>query len=200
MMLPETFLESAVTLKFGFVAALDEALGLVRCRVPDMDDLETWWLPVLVAKTHRDQHWHLPDVGEHVALLLDARGEVGVVLGAIFSQRDTPPVSTVDKHHARFADGGMAEYDRASGKLTVVATGPVEVTAGGQVTVHAPSVTLDAPHVTCTGKLTVAQSIAVQGAGGGTSTVISGNVTVDGSIQASGSIMDAGGNSNHHTH
>lgn len=196
----DTFDEAAVTLKFGFVTALDEQLGRVRCRIPDMDDLETWWLPVLHAKTHRDRHWALPDVGEHVALLLDARGEVGVVLGAIFSQRDTPPVSTVDKHHVRFADGGMVEYDRANGALTVVAVGAVEVTAGGPVTVHAPSVTLDAPQVTCTGKLTVVQSIAVQGAGGGTSTVISGDVTVNGSISATGSIMDAGGNSNHHSH
>lgn len=194
----DTFLESAATLKFGFVTELDEQLGRVRCRIPDMDGLETWWLPVLHAKTHDDQHWHLPDVGEHVALLLDARGEVGVVLGAIFSGRDLPPVNSVDKHYVRFGDGGQVEYDRATGKLTVVAMGAAEVTAGGPVTVHAPSVTLDAPQTTCTGNLTIAGHLTYQGGmsgsgGSGTAAAIDGDVRVDGSITASGSITGAGG-------
>ena len=30
--------------------------------------------------------------------------------------------------------------------------------------------------------------------------IVAGNVQVDGNIDASGSIMDAGGNSNHHSH
>lgn len=139
----DTFLEAAATLKFGFVTALDEQLGRVRCRIPDMDDLETWWLPVLHAKTHRDQHWHLPDVGEHVAMLLDARGEVGVVLGAIFSQRDAPPVNTVDKHHVRFADDTWVEYDRAAHKLTVSCRGDIEIVSDTHITLRAPRIDLN---------------------------------------------------------
>ena len=36
--------------------------------------------------------------------------------------------------------------------------------------------------------------------GSGAAATIQGNVQVDGNIDASGSIMDAGGNSNHHSH
>ncbi|MEW5790042.1 MAG: phage baseplate assembly protein V [Pseudomonadota bacterium] len=139
----DTFNEAAVTLKFGFVTELDEQLGRVRCRIPDMDDLETWWLPVLHAKTHRDQHWRLPDVGEHVALLLDARGETGVVLGAIFSQRDTPPVHTVNKHHVRFDDATWVEYDRAAHKLTVSCRGDIEIVSDTHIALRAPRIDLN---------------------------------------------------------
>ena len=38
------------------------------------------------------------------------------------------------------------------------------------------------------------------GSGGGTAAAITGNVQVNGNIDATGTIMDAGGNSNHHSH
>lgn len=195
----ETLREAMATLKYGIVTALDATTHRVRVRLPDLDDLETAWLPVLTLRTHRDRFERLPDVGEHVAVLLDARGEDGLVLGAIFSARDPSPGGSSDITAARFADGGLIQYDRASGTLTVIATGPVVVQAGGPVTVTAPSVTIDAPQVTVTGHLTVGNGIAVSG-GGGSAATISGNVAVEGSISASGSIMDAGGNSNHHSH
>ena len=62
------------------------------------------------------------------------------------------------------------------------------------------SLTLDTPQTTCTGNLTVQKALTIQGGGGGTSTTITGNVSVNGSINASGSIIDAGGNTNHHSH
>ena len=43
-------------------------------------------------------------------------------------------------------------------------------------------------------------SMAGAGGGGGTSTTITGIVAVDGSINASGSIIDAGGNTSNHSH
>lgn len=195
----ETQREALATLKYGIVTALDATTQRVRVRLPDLDDLETHWLPVLVMRAHRDHATHLPDIGEHVAVLLDARGEDGVVLGAIYSERDPAPADGPDITAVRFVDGGMIHYDRASGMLTVVATGPVAVQAGGPVTVTAPSVTIDSQQVTVTGHLTVLGGISVSG-GSGSAAAISGDVVVDGSISASGSIMDAGGNSNHHSH
>lgn len=199
-MFHDTFHEAAVTLKFGFVTALDEALGRVRVRLPDLDDLQTFWLPVLMPKTHQDKHWHLPDVGEHVAVLLDARGEAGVVLGAVFSIRDAGIDGGPEVFAIRFGNGDVVRHDRRDGSWLIQCAGPVTVEAGGAVTVKAPSVTLDTPQTVCTGNLTVQGAIAIQGAGGGTSTTIAGDVSVDGSIHATGSIMDAGGNSNHHSH
>ncbi|TXF11937.1 phage baseplate assembly protein V [Pelomicrobium methylotrophicum] len=195
----ETQRESLATLKFGVVTALEATTHRVRVRLPDLDDLETAWLPVLTLRTHRDRVTHLPDVGEHVAVLLDPNGEDGVVLGAIFSARDPAPGSGPDITAARFADGTVVEYDRASHRLLLSVRGPVQIVADGPVTVTAPSVTLDSPQVTVTGHLTVGNGLSISG-GSGAAATISGNVSVQGNIDASGSIMDAGGNSNHHSH
>jgi len=143
MQAPDTFLESAATLKFGFVTALDEQLGRVRVRLPDLDDLETWWLPVLHAKTHQDRHWHLPDIGEHVALLLDGRGETGVVLGAITGERDRPAEPSVDHHTVIFRDGTRIDYDRAAHRLTVQCVGDIVIESATHITLKAPRIDLN---------------------------------------------------------
>ncbi|MEO1766798.1 phage baseplate assembly protein V [Thiobacter aerophilum] len=195
----ETIREALATLKIGFVAALDASAHRVRVRLPDLDDLETDWLPVLAMRTRRDRIEHLPDVGEHVAVLLDAHGEDGVVLGALYSARDPAPGGGSDITAARFADGTTVEYDRAAHRLRISVRGPVEIDADGPVTLKAPAVTIDSQQVTVTGHLAVQNGLSVTG-GAGAAATIAGNVHVTGSIDATGSIMDAGGNSNHHSH
>lgn len=191
--------------KIGVVSAIDPARCAARVRFDDLDGLESMFLPVGAHKTHQDKSYWMPDVGEHVACMLDANAETGVILCAIYSDADEPPVTSPDKLHIRFMDGGMFEYDRATGAMTIITKGTVDVTAEGAVTVRAPSVTIDSPQTTCTGNLLVEGKLTYQGGmvgsgGEGAAAVIEGNVQVDGSIDATGSIMDGGGNSNHHSH
>jgi len=198
-------LKAAPTLKFGTVSAVDEKTMRVRVRLPDLDNLRTDWLPVGVRKSKADKDYWLPDVGEHVAVLLDGRGEDGVVICAIFSEADAVPVASRDKWHRRFADGTTLDYDRKAHQLTVNCVGGITVVAAGQVLVQAPSVTLDTPSTTCTGDLLVQGKLTYQGGmagsgGGGAAATIQGNVQVDGNVNASGTVMDGGGNSNHHSH
>lgn len=203
----ETFNEAAPTLKFGTVSAVDEQTMRVRVRLPDLDNLRTDWLPVLTRKSLRDKDYWLPDIGEHVAVLLDVNGDDGVVLGAIFSDADTVPVVSRDKWHRRFDDSAELEYDRASHTLTV--RGGIQkviVEVGETILLKAGTkVTIDAPEAECTGNLLVNGKLTYQGGmagsgGAGAAAVIAGNVQVDGNVDASGSIMDGGGNSNHHSH
>jgi phage baseplate assembly protein V len=209
----ETFTEAGTTLKFGTVAAVDEQTLRVRVRLPELDNLRTAWLPVLARKAARDKDYWLPDLGEHVAVLLDARGEDGVVLGAIFSEADAVPVASRDKWHRRFADDTELEYDRASHVLTIKGgIQQVIVEVGATILLRAGSkVTIDAPDTEATGNLLVQGKLTYQGGmagsgGGGAAATISGgvqvtgDVQVDGNITASGSVMDGGGNSNHHSH
>ena len=135
--------ESAPTLRFGFVTALDEALCRVRVQFPDLGGLTSYWLHVLRPKTHRDKHYCLPDVGEHVACLLDGAGEDGVVLGAVFGERDQVPVAGVDRHHVRFADGTVVEYDRAAHRLSIVAVGDIEIVSATRISLSAPRIDLN---------------------------------------------------------
>ena len=139
----ETREESAPTLRFGFVTALDEAGCRVRVQFPDLDGLESFWLHVLRQKTHQDKHYCLPDVGEHVACLLDGAGEEGVELGAVFGGRDPAPVVGVDRHHVRFADGTTVDYDRATHKLSVNCVGDVEIVSATRIRLAAPRIDLN---------------------------------------------------------
>ena len=139
----ETLRESLATLRFGFVTAVDAATHRARVRLPDLDDLETHWLPVLLPRTHRDRFEHLPDVGDHVALLLDPHGENGVILGAIYSARDPSPGGTPDITRARFADGTAIEYDRAAHRLTVHSVGDIEIVSDTHITLRAPRIDLN---------------------------------------------------------
>lgn len=179
--------------------------GFARVQFPDLDGLLSDWLPLVVKKSLKDKECLTLDVGEHVACVLDENFEAGCVLGAVYSDADKAPVESPDKMHFSFFDGGLFEYDRSSGTLTVVTTGPVNVTAAGPVTVKAPKVTIDAPETTCTGNLLVKGKLTYKGgmagsSGGGAAAVIDGNVQVNGDVNATGSVMDGGGNSNHHSH
>jgi len=105
-------------LKFGVVVAVDEKSAKARVQIPDLDGITTFWLPVLQKKTKDDKEYWLPDIGEHVAVLFENETD-GVVLGAIYSDVDTPPVQNKDLYHVRYSDGAEIEYDRKNHTLKV---------------------------------------------------------------------------------
>lgn len=157
--------ESGATFAFGIVTAVDAGRGWARARLPEYDNLETAFLPVLQRRTHRDKALDLPDVGEPVALLLDLRGEDGVILGAIWSEVDpVPQTDGADVDVRRYADGTVLRYDRTAHRLTadvqgeIVAacTGKADVTAEGPARVESKAaLTLAAPTITMRGALSM---------------------------------------------
>lgn len=193
-----------VSYKEGIVYAARP--GFAQVRFPDLDDMVSAWLPLVVKKTLKDKECYSLDIGEQVACVLDENFESGVVLGAVYSDADAPPVESTDKLRFQFFDGGSFEYDRSSGTLSIVTMGPVNVTSAGNVTVSSPiGITLDTPITTCTGDLLVKNKLTYEGGmagsiGKGKAAVIEGDVQVNGDIKASGKIIDDGGNSNHHSH
>ena len=212
----ETAKEAGVTLKFGTVSAIDEKGARVRVRLADFDNMRTGWLPVMHLKTLRDKHYHLPESGEHVVVLLDVNGEDGVILGAVYSAADTPPVCSVDKHHIQFGDGAKIEYDRAEHRLTIIGgVQEVLVETGATITLRAASkVTIDVPEAEFTGNLLVGGSLtymqgmagygSIPGASAGAvlngNVAIKGNARIDGNIDVGGDATVAGTNPNHHAH
>jgi len=195
-----------VSYKVGVVA--ESKPGFAKVSFADLDDLVTDWLPLIHPKTQDDKAVWTLDIGEQVSCLLDEFMEAGCILGAIYSDADAPPVSSRDKYRIQFKDGGSFEYDRASGAMNIVCKGVANLTADGAVTVKTPvSVTLDTPETVITGNCTVHKLLTYNGgmigkggSGGTAAASIQGNVQVQGDITASGSIMDGGGNSNHHSH
>jgi phage baseplate assembly protein gpV len=110
----ERFVEQNPAFRVGIVQQQDAAHAKVRVVFPDYDEVVSWWLPVIFAKTQNDKAYWIPDVGEQVVCLMDLRDEAGAVLGAIYSNADVPPVSSADKFHLAFRDGTSVAYDRAA--------------------------------------------------------------------------------------
>ncbi|MDD3012624.1 MAG: phage baseplate assembly protein V [Candidatus Gastranaerophilales bacterium] len=106
-------------LKFGIVINIDESKAQARVQFYDEDEMSSYWLSVLQSKTLKDKFYILPDTGEHVVCLMDENSEEGVILGAIYSEADTCPISSKDKILAKFSDGTSIEIDKSQGNLTI---------------------------------------------------------------------------------
>lgn len=175
-----------VELEYGGVSAVDYLTCRIRVRLDDRDGVESYWLNVPQRNTQGTKRRPLmPELGEQVAVLLDADGVGGVYLGGVYSTAEPPPVVDEDTDYVRFSDGTVSTYDRAAGVMTLDCIGTlllkcgrnITVESGGQVVVKAPSAILNIPQVT-----------------------LKGNLQVNGNIRATGSIIDEGGNSKNHSH
>lgn len=173
-------------LEYGEVTALDHQTCRLRVRLDDRDGVQTYWLNIPQRNTQGTQCRPLmPEIGEQVAVLLDADGVGGVCLGGIYSTAEPPPVVDEDTEFVRYSDGTVVAYDRARGALTINCVGALKVGCGGSVTIEATqplvikasSATLDIPRV-----------------------ALKGDLNVRGDIHATGSIIDSMGNSNRHHH
>lgn len=151
-----------VSFKTGIVT--EAKPGFAKVQFPDLDDLISEWLPVLARKTLRDKDGHTLDVAEHVACVLDDRFEAGCVLGAIYSDEDHPPTTSPDVLRFQFFDGAYVEYDRSTGMLAIDAKGPVTLLASGPVAVTAPAVALNVGQVSISGDLAVGGTVHADGA------------------------------------
>lgn len=157
--------------RVGVVTNIYPERGTVRVHLVDADDQVSYELPVIYRKTGKDKEYWMPDIGEHVVCLFSGQGmEQGFVLGAIYSQADPVPVSSKDKWHIKFEDGTWLEYDRAEQVLRVDSEKQILLKAKNKITIQAPVIR------------------------------ILGNLYVEGNIYATGSIIDEGGNTNHHSH
>ncbi|MFC3874911.1 phage baseplate assembly protein V [Neisseria musculi] len=165
------------TLQFGVVSAVDEAGHNLRVKIPALEDMETDWLPMTTPAAGANQFYSLPDEGEQVVCLLDARGENGCVIGAIYSTADKPPASSKDKWVRRFKNGTIIEHDRK--------TGDVLVQTEGTVTIDAPNTEIKG-NATVHGLLTYLSGMSAGNGNGGSTAQISGNVEVEGDVVING--------------
>ncbi|QZP26230.1 phage baseplate assembly protein V [Pseudomonas mosselii] len=176
----------SVELEYGEVSAVDYLTCRIRVRLDDRDGVESYWLNVPQRNSQGTKRRPLmPEIGEQVAVILDRDGVGGVCLGGIYSTAEPPPVVDQDTDYVRYSDGTVVSYDRVAGVMTLDSVGELKVRCSRNITlevghplvVKAPAATLEILQVT-----------------------LKGNLQVDGNINATGTILDVGGNSNHHTH
>jgi phage baseplate assembly protein V len=145
--------------RIGIVAAQDAAHCRVRVTFPDRDQMQSWWLLVVVPKTQNDKAYYLPDIGEQVVCLMDEYDEDGAVLGAVYSSVDQAPAGlTADNLHWRASDGAVFDYNRASHALSVNAP------SGATIAVAASGATIT---IDATGNVSIATANLIRlGTGG----------------------------------
>ncbi len=118
-------------IRYGTVETADYKAARVKVR---SGDLLTGWIPWLTRRASNDADWWAPEDGEQV-LLLSPCGDPAqaVALPALYQSAYPAPESAETKRRIIFRDGGFAEYDRASGALTVSAEGLVRIIGKGTV-------------------------------------------------------------------
>lgn len=129
---------SRASVKYGEVTKRDAAKCRVRVRFADLG-IESPWLAVLVSASFGDQEYRMPEPKTQVVALMDDRLETGVVLGAIYSDAQPPPLDDARWWAKRFKDGTFLRYDKTGHQLearivgggaTIHADGKLEVKAG----------------------------------------------------------------------
>lgn len=105
-------------LKFGIVTNINPTLAQARVQFAD-DDVLSYWLPILQQKTQKDKFYAIPDIGEHVACLMDENSEEGVILGAIYSALDDTPANSKNQLMIKFEDESFIKFDKETGILTL---------------------------------------------------------------------------------
>lgn len=188
MLLPNH--DFTATLQFGIVSAVDEAAHNLRVRLPALENMETDWLPMITPAAGGNRFYSLPDEGEQVVCLLDARGENGVVLGATYNTADKAPAASKDVWMRRFKNGTVIQHDRK--------TGNIDIQTQGTVTVNAPD-TIITGNTTVMGLLTYQGGMSGSG-GAGAAAVIDGAIQATGVISSDSDVTANGISLIGHTH
>lgn len=119
---------------YGIVEEIDPKAYKVRCKIPLLDDLLTFWLPVVTLCAAENKFYHLPKKGAMVLL----------------HQEDNTAQADPAIHQLKFKNGTTITHNEDNGEVTVEAEGNVTVKtkahvaveAGGTASVQASSVTL----------------------------------------------------------
>jgi phage baseplate assembly protein V len=127
----------------GIVVARDPDKMKVRVQFPDRDNMTSNWLPVGVRKSLEDCEYWLPDLNTQVACLMDENYEFGVVVCAIYSDADMPPISNPDLYYKKFKDGTIIQYDRLAHTLNINCVGDITIHSDTHIIMTAPRIDLN---------------------------------------------------------
>jgi phage baseplate assembly protein V len=149
--------------KTGVVEQLND-FAQARVRLPDEDNMLTWWLQIEQPKTFGDQFVWLPDIGQEVSVIMDERFEAGMVIGGFYSQNNPPPVTGSGIFHVTFKDGAIIEYNRDTHALKVLLPdgGTGEITCPAGLTINADQTIINGK-LQVNGEQTNAETIVADG-------------------------------------
>lgn len=120
--------------KPGIVKENDPKRGMSRVQIEDEDEVSSFWMAWNMPAAGGSKFYNQPDIGSQVNCLYDPHAESGVILGARYSEKDTPPTQDGKALMAQLEGGGLFHYDKASGKIILKAPGGLEIEADVKIT------------------------------------------------------------------
>ena len=180
-------------LRYGYITEINVAN--MYARVTFMDDgIVSAPLQILTMGAKENKFFHMFDINEQVACLMDAESVEGVILGATFNNTTSPDGGSKDKVRVKFSDNSSIEYDRASHEYNIDIKGKINIKADSEVNIEAETATVTATTVAVDATVvnvdaeTVnvdATNVAIQAVTSITgATTITGNLNVVGNISA----------------
>lgn len=135
-------------IRIGRVSSIDVNANTARVAFSDKDDLVSGNLMIVNRGSMVDKDYWIPDIDEQVLCLMmpNKSGQglnEGFILGSFFSAEDVPQERSADVRAIKFGDGTVIKHDRKSGSLTVNATGDIDISAGGSVTIRGETVEIN---------------------------------------------------------
>lgn len=108
-------IEAGGSLRFGYVCDFDPEKKLARVHFPDKNGLTSGWLQVIVRNTHKNKDEINLAIGEHVACLMAGNGaEAGVILGAVWDEKNLPLVGDQGIRVTTYEDGTSISVDTSN--------------------------------------------------------------------------------------
>lgn len=135
-------------IRIGTVSSVNVGACTARVVFTDVDSMVSAELPVLTQASKANKAYWLPDIDEQVLCVflpnMSGNGaSVGFILGCFYSTVDKPAETSADVRSVVFADGSVVRHDRASGDLTIHATGNINIIADGNITLNGATISLN---------------------------------------------------------
>lgn len=157
-------------LRFGNITEIDVSKCYARVKFLD-DDIVSAPLQIVVMGALSTKFFHIFDINEQVACLMDENSEEGVILGALFSDNINPNQGNKDVVRVLFADNSSIEYNRSSHEYNIDIKGKINITAESEINIDAEVINATATTVNIEGATNITGA-----------TEITGNLNVIGNI------------------
>ncbi|MBD9439035.1 phage baseplate assembly protein V [Pseudomonas sp. PDM04] len=177
------------------VVGVDLAAAMVRVSNGEWTSAWVRWHSLAAGMA---RHWRAPSIGEQ-GVLFNPSGQAGMgtFIPGLYGNAGAQPDNRDHVEAWRFDDGGSLVYDWQAKTYTITLPSGQVITRVGST----ESITTDNAVTVTTTNVTLIADVEIQGPLRVTGAVeLVSTLHAAGNITSDGQILDAGGNSNHHTH
>lgn len=134
-------------IRIGCVSSVDPQQCTARVTFNDKDGMVSNDLPIIVPCSKSNKAYWLPDIDTQVLCIFlpnpSGNGiNDGYIVGAFYSDVDTPAENGPKIKSLKFDDGSYVRYDGA-GNIQIHAAGSITITADGSITINGATVNIN---------------------------------------------------------